>query len=103
MSLLETAVTRQLGVEVPLLCGAMYPCSNPELVAAVSEAGGLGVVQPISMIYAHRQDLREGIRGIRRLTSKPIAFNAIVEKSSKLYEDQMRRWVDVALGEGVRF
>ena len=30
-----TAFTRQAGVEVPLICGAMYPCSNPELVAAV--------------------------------------------------------------------
>ena len=28
-------LAQALGVEVPLLCGAMYPCSNPELVAAV--------------------------------------------------------------------
>ena len=33
-----------LGIEVPLICGAMYPCSNPELVAAVSAAGGIGIV-----------------------------------------------------------
>jgi nitronate monooxygenase len=38
VSLLDTPLTRQLGIEVPLICGAMYPCSNPELVAAVSEA-----------------------------------------------------------------
>ncbi len=81
----------------------MYPCSNPELVAAVSEAGGLGVVQPVSMIFAHRHDLREGLKLIRSLTKKPIGFNAIVEKSSKTLEDQMKRWVDVALDEGVRF
>ena len=34
MSSLETAFTRHAGVEVPLICGAMYPCSNPELIAA---------------------------------------------------------------------
>ncbi len=39
----------QVGIEVPIICGAMYPCSNPELVAAVSAAGGIGVVQPISL------------------------------------------------------
>ncbi len=58
----------QAGVEVPLLCGAMYPCSNPELVGAVSAAGGLGIVQPISLTYVHGHDFREGLRLIRRLS-----------------------------------
>jgi flagellar capping protein FliD len=51
----------------------------------------------------HGHDLREGIRLIRTLTDKPIGFNALIEKSSKIYEDRMRKWVDVALEEGVRF
>ncbi|MFO0617589.1 MAG: nitronate monooxygenase [Polyangiaceae bacterium] len=99
----DTALTRTLGIDVPLICGAMYPCSNPELVAAVSEAGGVGIVQPVSMIFVHRHDLRDGLRKIRRMTSKPIGFNAIIEASSKVLMDQMRRWIDVALEEGVRF
>jgi nitronate monooxygenase len=81
----------------------MYPCSNPELVAAVSEAGGLGVVQPISLTYVHGHEYREGLRLIRRLTSKPIGMNALIEQSSKVYRERMERWVDVALEEGVRF
>ncbi|MEZ6185599.1 MAG: nitronate monooxygenase [Planctomycetota bacterium] len=100
---METAFTKHVGIEVPLICGAMYPCSNPELVAAVSAAGGIGVVQPISMKFVHGHDLREGLRLIRRLTPNPIGFNALVEQSSKLYEDRMRRWVAIALEEGVRF
>jgi nitronate monooxygenase len=92
-----------LGIETPLICGAMYPCSNPELVAAVSEAGGVGIIQPISMSYVHGHELREGIRKIRRLTDKPVGFNALIEKSSKVYEKRMRKWVDIALDEGVRF
>ena len=103
MMSLRTAFTEHVGIEVPLICGAMYPCSNPELVAAVSEAGGIGVVQPISMTFVHGHDLREGLRLIRRLTDRPIGFNALVEKSSRIYEDRMRRWVDVAIEEGVRF
>ena len=73
---LATAFTRQVGIEVPLICGPMYPCSNPELVAAVSEAGGLGVYQPVSLTYVHGHGYREGIRLMRRLTAKPIGMNA---------------------------
>ena len=99
----STPLTRATGIEVPLVCGAMYPCSNPELVAAVSEAGGIGVVQPISLTYVHGHDFREGLRLIRRLTSKPIGMNALIEQSSKAYRTRMERWIDVALEEGVRF
>jgi len=99
----STGFTRQTGIEVPLICGAMYPCSNPELVAAVSDAGGLGIVQPISLTYVHGHEFREGLRLIKRLTSRPIGMNALIEASSKTYHERMVRWVDVALEEGVRF
>jgi len=81
----------------------MYPCSNPELVAAVSEAGGIGILQPISLTYVHGHDFREGLRLIRRLTSKPIGMNALIEQSSQTYRERMERWIDIALEEGVRF
>lgn len=81
----------------------MYPCSNPELVAAVSEAGGLGVVQPLSLTYVHGHAFREGLRLIRRLTSRPVGMNALIEESSRAYRSRMERWIDVALEEGVRF
>ncbi len=100
---MSTAFTRHAGVELPIICGAMYPCSNPELVAAVSEAGGIGIIQPLSLVYVHGHGFRAGLQLIKRLTKKPVGMNVIVEKSSKLYEDRMRRWVDVALDEGVRF
>jgi nitronate monooxygenase len=103
MTDLATPFARQVGIEVPLICGAMYPCSNPELVAAVSAAGGIGVVQPISMTYVHGHDYREGLRLIRRLTDKPIGMNALIEQSSRLYRERMERWIDISLEEGVRF
>jgi nitronate monooxygenase len=94
---------QQAGIEIPVVCGAMYPCSNPELVAAVSEAGGLGVIQPISLTYVHGHGFREGIRFMRRLTTKPLGMNALIERSSKRYHEKMVEWVDIALEEGVRF
>lgn len=100
---LDTPLTRHARIEVPLIGGAMYPCSNPELVAAVSEAGGIGIVQPVSLTYVHRHEYRAGLRRIRALTSRPIGMNALIEKSSKAYMDRMRQWVEVSLEEGVRF
>jgi NAD(P)H-dependent flavin oxidoreductase YrpB (nitropropane dioxygenase family) len=101
--MIETAFSRQVGIEVPLICGAMYPCSNPELVAAVSEAGAIGVVQPISLTYVHGHEFREGLRYIRRLTDKPVGFNALIEQSSRVYRDRMEKWINIALEEGIRF
>ena len=58
---LDTPLTRHARIEVPLIGGAMYPCGNPELVAAVSEAGGIGIVQPVSLTYVHKREFREEI------------------------------------------
>jgi nitronate monooxygenase len=102
-SLLDTPLTAALGIDVPLICGAMYPCSNPELVAAASAAGGIGIVQPLSLVYVHRHDYREGLRLIRRLTDRPVGLNVIVERSSKVYLERMKHYVDVAIEEGIRF
>ena len=100
---IDTDFTRHAGVRVPLICGPMYPCSNPELVAAVSEAGGLGVIQPVSLTFVHGYGFREGLRIIKRLTSRPLGMNALIEKSSRRYHERMVEWIDVALDEGVRF
>ncbi len=101
---ISTPLTRQLGIATPIICGPLYPCSNPELVAAVSRAGGIGVVQPISLTYVHGHEYRAGLRLIKELSGgKPFGLNALIEASSKTYMDRMRRWVDIALEEGVRF
>src|SRR6185295_16068739 len=44
-----------------------------------------------------------GLRYIRSLTSRPIGFNALIERSSRRYHERMVEWVDVAIEEGVRF
>ncbi len=100
---LRTRLTEDAGCSVPLICGAMYPCSNPELVAAASDAGAVGIVQPMSLTYVHRHPFRDGLRLIRSLTSAPFGMNALIEASSKAYRRRMESWIDVALEEGVRF
>ncbi|MEO7965199.1 MAG: nitronate monooxygenase, partial [Gemmatimonadaceae bacterium] len=92
------------GIRIPIICGAMYPCSNPELVAAVSAAGAIGVYQPIALTYVHGRAYREGLRLMKRLAGgTPLGMNALIESSSRTYHEKMVRWVEIALEEGVRF
>ncbi len=100
----RTPLTRDARIRVPFIGGAMYPCSNPELVGAVSAAGGIGIIQPISLTYVHGRDFRAGVQEIVRLANgAPVGLNALVEASSKTYHERMVRWVEIALEEGVRF
>jgi nitronate monooxygenase len=98
-----TTFLHHTGAAVPLIGGAMYPCSNPELVAAVSAAGAIGIVQPLSLTYVHGHEFRAGLRLIRSLTARPIGMNALIEQSSRAYRQRMQEWIDIALDEGVRF
>jgi nitronate monooxygenase len=99
----SSLISDTLGIKVPLICGAMYPCSNPELVAAVSEAGGIGIVQPLSLTYVHGYDFRDGLRYIRSLTQNPIGLNLLIETSSKKYLQRIDQWLEIALEEKVSF
>jgi nitronate monooxygenase len=108
--LISTRLTKDAGIKYPIICGAMYPCSNPELVSAASQGGGIAIIQPVSLTMVHgynkpnrKEGLRNGIRHIRSLTDKPIGFNALIEKGSEKYIMQMSEWIDVALEEGIRF
>lgn len=103
MSRSTLPLTQMLGIKYPIIGGPMYPCSNPELVAAVSAAGGIGVVQPISLTYVHKHGFREGLRFIKSFTDRPIGLNVLVEKSSRHYFKKNMEWVEIALEEGVRF
>ena len=108
--MVHTKLTEHAGVEYPIICGAMYPCSNPELVAAAAEGGGMSILQPVSLTVVHgydepdlNQGLIEGIRYIRSKTDKPIGFNALIEKGNAKYLERLSQWIDIALDEGIRF
>ena len=90
------------GFAIPVIKGPMYPGSNPELVAAVSAAGGLGVVQPISLTHLYGHDFREGLQLIKRLTDKPFGVNFTILENAK-YKRQMDEWMHIAADEGVKF
>jgi len=94
---------KHTGIQHPIICGPMYPCSNPELVAAASEAGGIGIIQPISLTYVHGYDFEAGIKYIKSLTDKPVGMNLLIEKGSKKYHQRMQEWLETALNLDIKF
>lgn len=103
LALKDDRFVSQTGVRYPIIGGPMYPCSNPELVAEISNAGGLGVIQPLSLTYVYGYDFKQGLETIRRLTDQPLGMNALIEKSSKRHLRTMQQWVDIALQQGIGF
>ena len=95
---------KDTGAKVPIICGPMYPGSNPELIAAVSDAGGFGVVQPVSMTSLYGHDFREGLQLIKKLTNRPFGVNfTIFGGANKKYHEQMQKWMAISIEEGVKF
>ncbi|MBC7329414.1 enoyl-[acyl-carrier-protein] reductase FabK [bacterium] len=81
----RTRVCELLGIEYPILQGGMAWVATAELAAAVSEAGGLGIIGAGGM---PGEILREEIRKARSLTNKPFGVNIML--MSEFVEEQMK-------------
>jgi NAD(P)H-dependent flavin oxidoreductase YrpB (nitropropane dioxygenase family) len=71
--MIKTRVTEMLGIEYPLVGGTMMWITTPEFVAAISNAGGLGVLA--SAMYQSREGLASAIDRVLTLTKRPFAVN----------------------------
>ena len=69
----KTRITEILNIEHPIIQGAMLWLSRAELTAAVSNAGGLGIISAATLPSV--TELREEIRKTKNLTDKPFAVN----------------------------
>ena len=72
---MKTRITELLGIEYPIIQGGMEWVAEHHLAAAVSEAGGLGIIGAAS---APAEVVREEIRKARQLTDKPIGVNIML-------------------------
>lgn len=73
--MLQTQLCRDLGIQYPLFSAPMGPSAGPELVSAVSNAGGCGVLGAAMLPPAY---IRQCIRAVRGLTNKPFGVNVIL-------------------------
>lgn len=96
--MIRTRISEMFGSKYPFLGGAMMNITTPEFVAAVSEAGGVGILA--SVMYDSKESFREAIKKIRGLTDKPFAINLNLFPSVKPIDNNA--FMDVILEEKVK-
>lgn len=95
---IKTRITEMFGIERPIISGAMQWLAKAELVAAVSNAGGLGVMS--SATFPTAEELREEIKKTKLLTDKPFAVNLTLMPS--LAPPDYPSYVRVCAEEGIK-
>ena len=96
--MIRTKLTEMLGIEYPIVQGCMQWISRAPLVAAVSEAGGLGLLS--SSTFSSADELQAEIRKIKSMTSKPFAVNLTLMPS--LVVPDYAGYIRVCAEEGVK-
>lgn len=94
--MLETQLTRLLGIKYPIIQAPMAGGpTTPELVAAVSNAGGLG---SLGAGYLTPEQIRSTIREIRKLTDRPFAVNLFIPGETNTSEVTIQKMTEVLNG-----
>jgi len=97
--MLKTRITELFNIKYPIIQGPLGGGMAPvELVAAVSNAGGLGMITALN--YGSSRELRDAIRATRKLTKNPFAVNVTLLPTMRRipYEE----YFNTALEEGVK-
>ena len=94
----KTRMTAMLGVKYPIVGGTMMHISNAEFTAAISNAGGLGILA--SAIYQSREAFSEALDQLIELTDKPFAVN--LNLFPAMHPIDNNDYLDVLLEKGVK-
>lgn len=94
----KTRLTEMLGIECPIVAGGMRDISRAEFVAAVSDAGALGILD--SSRFKTAEALREEIKKTQSLTDKPFGINITLFPWGDAELND--RFIEVLVEEGVR-
>lgn len=93
----KTRVTELFEIEYPLVGGCMMHISGPQFVAAISNAGALGLMA--SAMFDSQESFREAIHQIRSLTDRPYGVNLSLFPALRPINNDL--YVEVILQEGV--
>jgi NADH:quinone reductase (non-electrogenic) len=88
----QTRVTELLNIQYPIIQGGLAHLAYSELAAAVSNAGGLGQITAMSL--DNPDQLREEIRKVRGLTTKPFGVNYAIGQHNRPFEDMLQVAID---------
>jgi len=96
--MLQTKITTMLDIKYPIIGGTMMWISTSDFVAAISNAGGLGILA--SAIYQSKEDFEKAIDRINDLTDKPFAVNINLFPSMRPIDNN--DYLDVMVKKGVK-
>lgn len=94
----QTRVTELFGIKYPIIQGGMVHISRAPLVAAVSNAGGLGIITSANL--PTKETFRDELRKIKSLTDKPFGVNINLAPSQRPVDNAT--YIDILIDEGVR-
>ncbi len=94
----QTKITKMLGIKYPIIGGTMMSISKAGFVAAISNAGGLGILA--SAIYHSKEEFAAAIDRINALTDKPFAVNINLFPSIRPINND--DYMDVLIEKGVK-
>ena len=102
---METKITKLLGIKYPIIQGGMAWVAEYHLAAAVSNAGGLGIIGAAS---APAEIVREQIRKTKELTDKPFGVNVMLmnpnaEEVAKVVIEEGVKVVTTGAGNPAKF
>ncbi|WP_414055727.1 NAD(P)H-dependent flavin oxidoreductase [Macrococcus equi] len=83
----DNQLTKRIGIQYPIIQAGMAGSTTPELVAAISNEGGLGT---IGAGYMTPDALAQEIAAVRKLTDKPFAVNLFVPEAIEYQEDDVQ-------------
>lgn len=89
---IETAFTKMMNIQYPIIGAPMFLVSNADMVVAISEAGGIGTVP--SLNYRPEEKFAEALKEIKSRTKKPVGVNIIVNKSNTRAQNDIRASLD---------
>jgi len=96
--MIETQITRTLGIKYPIIGGTMMWISDADFVAAISNAGGLGIMA--SAMYDSRETFAAAIDRVKELTEKPFAVNINLFPAMRQMENEI--YMEVLEEKGVK-
>ena len=97
--MINTKITKLLGIQYPIICGAMMWLGVPKFVAAVNEAGGIGTLT--AAIYPTEKEFRAAIHRTRELTDKPFLVGVTILPSMSITGDHYKMYLRVCAEEAV--
>ncbi|XQW86671.1 NAD(P)H-dependent flavin oxidoreductase [Thalassotalea piscium] len=94
----KTRLTELLNIQHPIICGGMFRLGRAQLAAAVSNAGGLGIITAAT--FPDEESFRTELHLLKKSTDKPFGVNINLFPTARKFQAQ--DYIEICIEEGVQ-